>query len=420
MKKKFSFSSFFEKRIVLIIISFILALTAWALVAYLISPETTKVIRNVAIRTNERDAAYTSFGLHIVNETNETVDVVVTGARTTVNELTAADIKVVPVYSNVEYPGTFTLALTATRVNSTQSFSIQPLKETITLTFDAEAQKRFVIESNVTGVSANDGLMFGNPSNSPQEIIVSGPETEINRIASVTANYSGDDEILNQSLEAFVPIILFDSAGKEISQDKLNLSDTEALITIPILQRGTLHLEIGFVNVPKGFDVSTLSYVLSHTEIPVAADPNVIDTLGTKVIGEVDLARFEIGEEYTFEVILPSNIRNLDGIETIVVTFPRENLDSRKIKVTEFRVDNAPTNYDVEILTEFINNVTVIGPEEELNQLLDTSIVAVVDLNSLPNIEKGEREIVVRFRVAGSKSVWVAGIYSVVVSITPN
>ncbi|MCL1829980.1 MAG: hypothetical protein FWG21_00960 [Oscillospiraceae bacterium] len=420
MKSKVTLRSLFEKKFVLLIISFVLALSAWIMVAYLISPETTKVIRNVPVRTNERDAAYKTFGLHIVSETSQTVDVVVTGARTTVNGLTADNIRVTPVFSSVEFPGTFTLALAASRNNTTQSFNIQPIKDTIVLTFDAEAQKRFTVDTTVSGVSADDGLMFGNSGVTPLEIVISGPEADINRIATVSAEYNGQDEVLNQSLEVIVDIKLYDAAGREISAENLSLSDQEATITIPVLQRGILPLALDFVNVPKGFDISTLNYVLSHTEIAVAADPAVIETLDTKIVGEVDLARFEIGEEYKFEVILPSNIKNLEGIDTVVVTFPKENLDSRKVRVTEFRVDNAPTNYDIEILTEFINNVTVLGPTEELELLMDSSVVAVVDLSLIPTIERGERDITARFRVAGSSTLWVAGIYNVVVLITPN
>ena len=420
MKRKITLQALFEKRLVLIIVSFILALVAWAVVAYLISPETTKVIRNVPIRTNERDAAYKVFGLHIVDETTMTVNVVVTGVRTTVNSLTADNIKVTPVFSNIEYPGTFTLPLTASRNNTTQSFSIQPIRDTITLTFDAEAQKRFLIESSVAGVSADDGLMFGNSSHSPSDLIITGPEAEINRIASVAADYYGNEEVLSQSLEVVVPIKLYDAKGKELASDNLIMSEDEVLITIPVLQRGTLPLGIDFVNVPKGFDISTLNYVLSHTEISVAADPTVIETLGKKIVGEVDLARFEIGEEYRFDVILPSTIKNLDGIEAVIVTFPKENLDSKRIKVSEFRVDNAPTNYDITILNDYINNVTVIGPTDELEMLLDSSVVAVVDIAALPSVEKGERDVVVRFRISSTRSLFVAGIYYVVISITPK
>lgn len=420
MKNKISLQNLFEKKVVLFFISFILALTAWILVAYLISPETTKVIRNVPVRTNERDAAYKTFGLHIVSETYQTVDVVVSGARSTVNNLTADSIKVTPVFTSVEFPGTFTLALTASRNNTTQIFNIQPIKDTIELTFDAEAQKRFVVESSVNDISVGDGLIFGNSGVNPIEIVISGPEADINKIASVSADYYGNDIVLNQSVEVIVEIKLYDAAGKEISNDNLNMSDDEALITIPILQRGLLPLEIDFVNIPKGFDISTLNYVLSHTEIPVAADPSVIETLSKKIVGEVDLARFEIGEEYKFEITLPSNIKNLDGIETVVVTFPKENLQSKKVRVTEFRLDNAPNNYDIEILSEFINNVTVIGPAEELELLLDTSVVAVVDIATIPSVEKGERNINVRFRIPGSRSLWVAGVYEAVILITPN
>ena len=409
-----------QKKAALLLLSFVLALSAWIAVSYIISPETTRIIRNVPVLTNERDAAYKAYGLHVVDDTPFYTDVTVTGSRALISSLTSESIKITPVYTGVEQPGIYKLGLVASRANSQQNFVIRQLTETISMTFDAETFKRIPVEFRVDRVFADDGLMFGNVSVSPSELTISGPASEVNRVVKVMAAYVGNDEVLAQSIEAVVEFILYDEFGKVVSQDGIQLSSESAEITIPILMRGILAIEIGFTNIPVGFDISTLNYVLSNKEIPVAADPGVIENMGPKLVGEVDLAKFEIGEEYKFEVILPTNIRNLEGVENVTVTFPKGNLATKRVRVSEFRLDNAPVNYDVEILTNYINNVTVIGPEEELDELLDTSVVAVIDLLSLPSIEKGEWEAVVRFRIPGSKTLWATGVYHAQVRITPN
>ena len=412
--------SLFNNKLLLFVFSFILAVGAWVIVSYLVSPETTKVISGVPVLTNEKDAAYKTFGLNIVNIEPYYIDVTVSGARSLISELTAESVKVIPSFTGVERPGTYKLNLIATRANSQQNFSIRQIDDSITLTFDTESQVRMAVDVRVSRVTAGDGLMFGNTSVNPAEITISGPEAEVSRIARAVAQYDGDEEVLSQSVAVTAEIYLFDDIGRAIPKDNLKLSYESAEITVPVMMRGTLKLEIGFTNVPDGFDISTLHYVLSHTEIPVAADPEVIENLGPKLIGEVDLAKFEIGEETKFDITLPSNIKNLDGIEIVTVTFPKENLAGKRVRVTEFRKDNVPSNYDVEILTGFINNVMVIGPEEELELLLDTSVVAVIDLDSLTSIEKGERDVIVRFRISSSKSLWVAGVYHALISIEPN
>ncbi|MCL2538852.1 MAG: CdaR family protein [Oscillospiraceae bacterium] len=420
MNDKASANNSIRGRVALFLLSFLLAVGAWAFVAFMISPEATRVIRNVPVLTNEKDAAYKAYGLHIVDDTPYFIDVTVTGARSLISTLTSENIKITPAYSGVEQPGVYKLNLVASRVNSQQNFTIRSITETISLAFDAEAYKRFQVDARVDGVSADDGLMFGNVSVSPSEISINGSESEIDRIAKVVAQYNGEDEILTMSKEVIVDFILYDENGKVLSQDGLQLSSESAEITIPILMRGVLKIEIGFTNVPESFDISTLTYVISNSEIPIAADPGVIENIRPKLVGEVDLAKFEIGEEYKFEVILPSNIKNLDGVETVTVTFPKENLATKRVRVTEFRLDNAPANYDIEVMTNLINSVTVIGPQDELDLLLDTSVVAVIDLTSMSSIEKGEWDMAVRFRISGSKSLWVAGIYHAQIMITPN
>ena len=420
MKRKIALGSVFESKIVLFFFSFILAVGAWIAVAFVVSPETTKVIRNVPVLINERDAAYKAFGLHVLATDPSFVDVTVSGARTLINLLDTDSVRVTPSYTSVEQPGTFTLNLVASRVNLQQSFSIQQISETITLTFDVESQKRLAVDVRVDGLSAAAGLMFGNVSVNPAEITISGPDAEISRVTRAVAQYHGANEELSQSREVLAEFLLYDENGQLMPQEHIQISNEQAEITIPILMRGTMELEIGFTNVPEGFDVSTLVSVLSHTDIPVAADPGVIETLGPKLVGEVDLARFEIGEEYKFDLMLPSNIINLDGIESVTVTFPKENLATKRVRVTEFRLDNAPSNYDIDIITQFINNVAVIGPQEELDELLDTSVVAVIDIASLTSVDRGERDVIVRFRISGSRSLWVAGAYHALISIVPN
>ena len=168
--------------------------------------------------------------------------------------------------------------------------------------------------------------------------------------------------------------------------------------------------------VPEGFDTSTLNYVMSVDEISVAAVESIIDNMGTQTVGYIDLAQFEIGKSTAFDLNLSSAFTNLSGVDSITVTFPKDRLSSQKIRVTDLRVCKCVRRFEVTIDNESVSNVTVIGPEEELGNLLPTSVLGVVDLGMMA-LTEGSSQVHIKFIVPSSDSIWVSGSYSVVITV---
>ena len=183
---------------------------------------------------------------------------------------------------------------------------------------------------------------------------------------------------------------------------------------IPVYKEGDLPLEVGFINIPEGFDTSFLNYSLSPATIRVASTEENIDSLGKRTVGYIDLANYQLGDTYQFDIVLSTGYINVDSIETVTVAFDESNLSSKKITVEDIRLNNVPEGVEVNVATTAINGVTVIGRDVE--SLLPSGVVAEVDASTI-NIKQGSYSVPVSFQIPSRGDVWVAGTYMVTIEV---
>ena len=94
--------------------------------------------------------------------------------------------------------------------------------------------------------------------------------------------------------------------------------------------------------------------------------------------------------------------------------------EPRAITVSDIRVVNAPSGVDVKVITESINNVTLVGEAEELAAISPSDVIAQVDA-SAQNITvkgSGQQQFSAQIIVTGTKTVFATGAYSVLCDIT--
>lgn len=418
MKEKNGLSGLFSNKTFVMILSVILAIVLWAVVVFAISPDTEQIISGVTVNLGQDNSSFQSIGLDITDRSDIKVDVKVYGPRSVVGALTPEDINIVPNYSRVDQAGTFTLSLSPANTNPLDGYDIISVEPgTITLSFDVSKSQRFTVEAEGPGVTAADGYVIEKISVTPGDVRITGPENDMAKITRVAARYDVSGVLTETVIANDCPLILYDAEGNELPQTTFTIDYPTVDIRIPVYKLGVLPLTIEFTNVPDGFDVSSLDYVLSIDELEVAGPENTIDNLSEFVVGRVDLTTFKIGDTYTFDVELPSALIN-KGPETVTVTFPKENISSKKITVSNIEVINVPANYEVSVVTSRINDVTVIGLAEDVASLLPGSVVAIVDFSEL-TIESGRYSVPVRFEITSNNTTWVAGSYTVYIDVVP-
>ena len=170
--------------------------------------------------------------------------------------------------------------------------------------------------------------------------------------------------------------------------------------------------------VPQGYDTSVLGAQLSQETILIAGPAERVDALESVSAGFVDLTKFKLGETVTLSITLPEGIRNLDALQSVDVTFDTYGFATRTVTVSQITVVNAPSDTTVTVTTRRLSDVTLVGPEDELDALSEANVVAQVDASaSNINVSKGQQSMPVTIVVPGSSTVFATGSYEVLCDI---
>lgn len=412
-------SSIFKKPSAMAVFSIVLAVVSWYVVVYSISPTDDKELSGVPVQITLPATS----DLNVVEGGEATVTVKVEGMRYNIGNLTAEEVGLRAILTNVSRPGSYELKIEAIKPLNDRYEVISIFPETIKVTFDREVTKEMVIEQHITGISVSDeNYLLGDISIEPGQVTIQGPEKDIGRIEKAV--------IRTELIEPFtasetltLPIIFLDANGDEVktkaSGGYISTAYETTTVHIPVMEVVELPLIVSFVNVPDEFPIERLEYTLSNDTITVAATEDIIGRYYEVPVGHIDLSQLDLvkNSSITFDVELPDNVVNFNNIENIVVDFNVEGLSSKTLKLKDITTLNVPPEYNVSIKSNTISNVRLIGEKSVLDTLLPSGLVAEIDF-SLQELTVGQYPVPVRIYMPTDDMVWAIGKYQAVVSVT--
>ena len=181
------------------LISWIIAFFIWVSVAMYKSPEESYTIYNVPITIAIENSIVSQKGYTNFWQSDEKIDVTVTGPRYLVTALTADNLLVSANLNTVDSAGISEIELKVSLKESSSEITISEMSKTsIEVYFDVESQKEFdiVIDSNGIPERIAQDYNFESAELTVSTITLKGPETEINKIVSVVANPEFSDELM--------------------------------------------------------------------------------------------------------------------------------------------------------------------------------------------------------------------------------
>lgn len=400
-----------------LLLALLLGIIAWMVVTIYVDPQGNYTVQNVPINYAYSASTYTSQGLDIVEKPDlETVDVKVSGNSTIIGNIQNSDIMVYPSYSGVSGPGKVTLRLQARLVNTTDfpgdiECTVENPK-TIDVVFDEVSEKTLPITVDASGVSVADGYMLNKTAAVPAEITLRGPTSELDQISSVVATVSSDSQ-LSDTTTVPATLELRDENGAPFTTQYTTMDSETANITLTIYQVRELPLTVDFIGAPTNFDADSLKYSLSQETLRVAGPARTVSTMESLTVTDFDLAQeFEMGRDYQRLVELPAGIVSLDGVTSVTLSFDTENMESKKLNISNIKAINVPSNYEIEILSSLVSGVTLYGPADEIEALSADSVVAQIDCQSV-NLTVGQQTIPVTIQIPSSTRIFATGSYTV-------
>lgn len=414
---KFQWDTLWQNNTFFKVISVVIACIIWFVVAMNMKSAIPREIKAVPVSVDSQTSFITKMGLTVIGDENLVVDVTIEGQRLVVGSIKPEDISVSVDLSSVNGAGSFSLPLKAENVSG-KDFTISSISPaTVNLKFDRMVTKKFAVELNMEGlVVPEEGYMTEEPIVNPAKVSVTGPDTDIAKIAKCVVNVAAEGS-LTKTTAYTSDIILLDKDGNAIDSTGMTLDVKQAEVTVPILKTIELPIRVRFLNMPTGFNTEDLKYEISNKTITVAGPADEVDKYSELILGYIDFKTLNLESNYTFDVVLPDNFTNVAHTETVTVTFDWSNMTAKDFTVTNLSLLNIPTGYDARLLTDRIGKVHIIGPKSVLETMTADDLVAEIDL-SKRSVETGQFKTAVSIYAPAKNRVWTVGDYTAVVVIS--
>ena len=434
MKKQNKKSFLSDKRLVLAV-SLLTAILSWIVVAGFINPGGSYVIQSVMIDYKRNADEYRNRGLQIVGEMPDSMaDVQVVGDGSVTGRLNNTDVAVFLDFSGVNGPGVHEVPLRGTRItqgnydirdisvrNSQHSMRQNP-KNTVTLTFEEVETRHFPITVHSEGITADSGFFKDTPVLSNNEVVITGPRSEVARVAQVVAEIDGEEVRTESKMYQGEALVLLDSSGNVLSESQvshLSLSPEIVDVEIPILERNEISIGVDFTGMQPGFDMEWFNsrVHLSADSLQVVGTTAAFQNLSTPLsIATFDMSQLGMGwvsDPVTIE--LPTGLRNQDQFKQVTASLDTAGMVEKTFRVTNFQVENGPRNAQIAPLPESVT-VSLIGQQDQMEALLPENIVIQIDAFNVV-ARQGQQTIPARILVPRANRVFAVGDYPVVCDV---
>ena len=409
--KKSNLKAFLDSKYFTMILSFLMAVAIWIVVVTFFSTDARTTIKDVPIDI-DYNSSYLNLDLEIIDQNIETVDVTVVGPRNIVGSLTKDDIIVYPNINSVKMAGKYELSLNAVKKSSIMEYQIESLSDyQVSVRFDHLAEKAFKIDADISNLTIPDDLMVDKITITPDNVIVKGPESTVNKISKVVATVAQQELTQTAVLPAVLKI--YDENDVELDATHISYDVEEFNITVPVLKEITVPVVIDYTNVPAGFNTSLFNVALSQKEITLAVPSRSADSINQFVVGYIDLGTLEIDSPYVFDISLPSGYKNVKQVSQISATINGEKLDSKSVTVKEIKVINSG-DQKVEVLTEAINHVEIVGDKAVVEKLEADKVIAQLDMTKVA-LAQGQQTVEVDVIIPSTDAAFVRGTYYVTI-----
>jgi len=420
--KKFSIGSLFYDDKFVMLFSVLFSIVLWIFMATGNTEEFPRQITDVPVTIKLSDAAQED-GLKVFSPVDQTATVSIKGNSLIVNQIKASDMQVVaPLASTITSPGNYTFNLSVQKTGTLSDYewvSISPSQAIISV--DRYAEKTFTIQNDIkykSGYQSDPSYFVSAPTFSSDTVTVSGPEKEVSQINKVSVQYEIGDT-LKETKSFTTDLIMYDANGNKITSNKLKMSEEKVDVTIPVLARQVLPLNVSFTNKPSGLTLSPDQITIDPQTVEVAGPQDVLANLTEISLTPLDFAGISpTKNSFDVSVALPASCKNLSNVPVAKVTLNLGSMSTRQMVVNNFAVKNLAADKTASVYTKSLT-VTVVGPESEISKLTEGSLSAQIDMSGKENFT-GHTEMPVSISVGNSTSSWVYGSYMANISVSPQ
>lgn len=415
MKKKSKINSLFKNDKFVFAFSLVVAFFIWCAVVITVSPQTTRVIKDVKVVIDE--SVSSQFGLEPFGDNEFVVDVTITGKKYQIsgNRLPDDDIIVTALTNNVNSAGSHNLQLTCESISGSTFYTIDSISQkSINVYFDKKLEVNFVIEPEIVTNGfpiVDDGFNYGAVNLSESYVTISGPATEINRIEKVVTKHVLDEPLVsNLSTEAkIVPVDKNGNSGFLY----LEYSNTDVVLTIPVFKIKVLETTVNFKNAPSAYVNNPLPFTVTPNKAEFDTSVEDYANVDDYSVGTIDFRKLNpSNNEFRFYIDDASTEEENDEEFVVIVDLSGYTQDYFSVDSKNIVVNN-PNKLKCSVSR--VSNIVVVGKQSSLDRITNDKITVEIDLSGV-EINSGETKEIPAVVTVDSSDCWIYGTYYVTVS----
>lgn len=330
-----------------------IAIVFWFVIINSQDPMEKRTIKDVPVKKlNEEMVLEREKVLEVLS--GDTVDVIVEGRRSVVEQLTENDIEATVDLSEVSFMDT--VLIKAAVPGHSDVTVLNNGENVMKLLFDDYVTRKFSFKVNTVG-EPTTGYYVGDALPSPNIIQISGAKTVLDKIKEVALQVDVSGRSVDFVTTA-VPVV-YDMNGDEISPSKLSLqTETDAVtVNVPILASKEMRVRVSTVGEPpEGFEILPSNVTFQPETVLVAGTKEDLEKLGYYLEVEIDVT----GQTGTIErnvqisTMLDDTLTSLRVVDTPIVAVTVQVIPYAErildIPVSELEFHNLPEGFYAEVV----------------------------------------------------------------------
>lgn len=408
---------------VLKITAVIIAIIIWFALSITQYPTVNKTITNVPVDFSMHGTTAETKGLSALGYKDISVDVEIQGMNYEIGTYTASDLIATVNLDSVNKEGTYELDIDVRSSHSADKCSvISVTPETVEVKFDRIDSASFGLQISAPNVSAAEGYTLKESTTSPENIEVSGPENELERIDRVVAVYAESRVIDEDTTVSTDSLLFYDADDNLLDSSNYTLSAKKADINFVVYKKVTAQISVEYTDVPPGFDTSSLPLNINPESLSIITPQ--LDAASTEDIKlkAVSLYKLIPGQRNKFDIdsLLSAGEINQSGVDQIELSIDSNTYDKRtfQIPTKNIQYKNVPEGKEVAAESDQITNITMIGPKEYIEKLKVSDLTAEIDLSDISANGSISHEVVI---YSGSyHNIWNIGTHEVVINVSDS
>ncbi len=368
------------------IISLVFAIVFWVYVMDQVNPEIAKVYNDIPVEIVGVEQIRNN-GLILMSEEDYYVDITVEGRR---NDLLSFDENLLVVTADIRgYQKGLNTVPIEKRVLVDNVAISDISRSDIKIELDKIVSISKPIKLVTTGALVN-GLEISDIEKDKIEVVVTGPENEVNKIDSLKGVINISE--ISHDFATEISLIPIDFEGNQVMNVKLLEPSVNCSIGIDKFR--TVSIVANFVNaVPEGYQLIDINLIPNN--VLIRGEVEAVNNIRSLLTSEINLSEFTEREKVNVTLNLPEGIEapNIEGPISADVIVEKIETKEFIFSLTEIAYTNLPENYEIQnIEDEGTIDIILKDIVSKLESISRSDIELIVDLE---NVEVGKQDMMI-------------------------